>query len=268
MSQIYLKYGEYAHKLCDAEVVISRQSVVNDVGITYAIDHTWQINGKLEGDTQAELTQAIRDLEYYYSIPDQNISLRFGIEDGNGNAIDDPAVSNPTAHYINATDTLHGVRVTQQPSYPIGRGAEYSTFRSYQITVEARVALANLVGGTEINRYTQWTESVTVLDGQPKWVPLEVLDGPPVIQKVSNHTIQRVIQEGTAIADILPPYPQKMYPTIPTEREMVRRSSPTITSTRGGGQSNTMYQIDWQFVYLIDAWYKNVYPSQRPGSAK
>src|SRR5690606_32239803 len=80
----------------------------------------------------------------------------------------------PTSHVISSVGTLGGIRVTQMPSYPRGDGGEYTTFRTFEIQLEADYPnlQAELVA---------FEEQISVTGtGGPRFTILETLTGPPV----------------------------------------------------------------------------------------
>src|SRR3990172_8693532 len=114
--RLSLNYREFEHALSDAAVSIRRIGEFNDAGVAYANREMWFIQGRLEGSSQAEITNQIQLLELAYNRPLREISLRF--EDGTA-----------TAHSMDVRNSLDGIRVTMAPGYPTGEGAEYANFR-------------------------------------------------------------------------------------------------------------------------------------------
>lgn len=181
---MYLKYGNYTHQLDEAAVNISRQALLTDAQVPYGYKETWRVTGFLQADTAAQVTTAIRALERAYSVHGQNVSLL--MNDGSA-----------SAHAMNSSDSVGGVIIMEPPSFPEGTGAEYSTFRSYAITLEAEFG-TDPSGGTP-SGIISWEETVTLSGGGPRHVLLELRSGPPQKQLVSEQTVFRATQTGHAV---------------------------------------------------------------------
>lgn len=193
---LVLAYGGYRHALREAALTIERRTLFSDSGLPRAVRHRWLIEGRLRADTQAALTAAIRHLEAAYARHNQNAVLYLG--DG----------VTPTAHQLISAQTLGGVRVARPPSFPTGRGLEYSTFRNYTIELEADVALA----GT--NDTQEFSESLSFSGGGPRWAYLPTLAGPPVRQQLQQQTPYRVVQSGRAVGQrAYPPPANPIWPS-------------------------------------------------------
>jgi hypothetical protein len=182
MAKIFLQYGNYPHELADAAVSIQRVGVPNEAGQIFATREVWTIQGRLEADTQAELGTKIAALEDAYKRQASKVALKF-----EGGA--------DTAHVMNIQNMLSPITVTQQPSYPVGAGAEYTTFRNYTIQVEGLVktdlAQADLIF---------YRENVSTSGGFPRDVLVQTLNTPPVRQRVADFTPFIVRQAGRAIS--------------------------------------------------------------------
>ncbi len=136
-----LAYGSYRHALAEAGLSIRRETQFTANGVPTSIRERWRIDGVLQAESPEAVTRAIHELQTAYSRQAQDVALYL------------PDGTTPTAHVILSRDTIGGVRVTQSPSFPQGRGAEYSTFRSYTIELEADLPVAR-----EANPSLHWEE--------------------------------------------------------------------------------------------------------------
>ena len=245
MSQLYLQYGSYSHALSDAAVAISRTGEWNDLGVCYAIREVWSIQGRLIADDQSGVTTAIANLESAYRVSNRNISLRF---DGGGT----------TAHGIAVQNTIDGIRVRVQPSYPVANGADYSTFRHYSIVVEALVKT-----GLTSSEIVQWEEVVSGQGGQPRDVMIETLNTLPVMQRTANHTVFVVTQSGRAVGLNTWPFASPwIFPYSAVYTNRITRRSPRTTLV-GGLRLNRMFETTWQYTFGL-AVPTEVIPVTRP----
>ena len=197
-----LKYGTYAHPDNEVQITISRRSNVEANGLRASFVESWNIRGVLHAANHAALTAAIAALEAAYGIDGQD--LVFFENDG----------TTETAHKLANATSLGGVRVTGGPSYPAGSGAEYSTFRTYVITVEAEYPL-------DVEGPIAWTQTLIAGGGGARFVMLQTLTGSPVRQQVAENTPYWALQTGTAKG--LLSYPTPDDPMFPDDEHADRR---------------------------------------------
>ena len=228
-----LRYGNYDHALAEAAVVIERSTLQSEDGVPYAVRERWLISGVLQAESQLELTEAIAALCAAYAAPAEEVSLRQG--DG----------ATLTAHRLRASDTLGGIRVVMPPSFPAGEGAEYSRYRSYRVVLEADVRLH--ARDAEI---LAWSESLEFSGGGPREVYLELRNGPPQRQTVSQETPFRVVQQGRAVG--LTGYPLIATPLWPAQEDRPeRRIRHLLPRTVGHGRDRTAteYEVTWSYSF-------------------
>lgn len=231
---MFLRAGSYQHDDAEVALAISRAPVVDATGVTYAYDETWRITGFLLEDDSSALTTSLRALEAAYAKPLSEICLW----------VDS---STPTAHRILANQTLGGIRPLGGVEYPVGDGAEYTYFRSYQVTVEARIPT------TKANRLLSFRESVRFSGGGPRKVLIETRVGPPQAQTVSQQTAYRASQEGEAVG--LYDYPVPAAPLWPAglmrERSQTERQSPRKigSAAAGGRESYIEFPVRWSYEF-------------------
>ena len=171
-----LQYGNYVHAQGDAEISISREAIVSELGIMYAVKERWNIHGKLYSDSTANVNAMVLALYEAYSVNGLDLIL---------------VGSN---HGLISGETINGTRVVVPPSFPEGKGAELSTYRTYNLAVEGEYAY---VGESLL---LNWSESLTFKgDGGSIWGFLECLNGPPQQQTFQQASVLHCTQSGQAV---------------------------------------------------------------------
>jgi hypothetical protein len=178
---MYLKYGSYTHALDEASVAITHNVERDADGNPLKDRILWAIRGELHGADTDAVIAAMRALEAAYATDGNDIYL---LKDDQSTVV----------HSIISRNTASGVMITQRPSYPVGEGAELSTFRTYTIAIEAEVNADRRSGGVLLYR-----EILTISGGGPRYQLLELRNGPPQRQLVSQQTPWRATQAGSAI---------------------------------------------------------------------
>lgn len=251
MATTFLKYGNYEHALADAAVSIQRFGVPDDTGTIYANREVWTVQGRLEADTQAELTTAIESLENAYAVQAGEIALRF--EGGT-----------ETAHKMNVSNMLTPIQVSQAPSYPIGTGAEYSTFRNYTIQVEGLVRT-----GAARNDLLFYKEDIQTSGGLPRDALVTTLNTPPIRQRVADFTPFFVRQSGRAISLrgwVIPPAPKL---NIINEAVLLDNTANKLGPTEtfsGGTRIDSRFESNWSYT-LATTFRVDVPGTRRPVTA-
>ncbi len=225
---MYLKYGTYQHPPGEASVVISKQGLFSDAGLTRGVRERWDIQGRLQAADQAALTAAIEALTAAYSVQGQNVGFYF----------DD---DQPSSHLIASSETNGGVRVVVPPSFPQGKGAEYSTFRNYSLALEAEWLDpdATLIG---------WNERLNFSGGGPQFAFLQPITGTPIKQLLRQATPYRATQSGEAVG-----YQSYPAPALPlwadAEHVHLREIHYEIPKRMGpsGSPTYTHYRVTWSY---------------------
>ncbi|MBL8829556.1 MAG: hypothetical protein JNM18_21435 [Planctomycetaceae bacterium] len=228
-----LAYGSYRHALAETGIAIQRETQFATNGVPRALRERWRIDGVLQAESPEMLTRAIHELQHAYSRHAQDLTLYL------------PDGTTPTAHVILSRDTIGGVRVARPPSFPQGRGAEYSTYRSYTIELEADLPVSR-----ETNLLLRWEEVLTFAGGGPRWVYLATLAGPPVRQQVQESTPYRATQSGRAVG-------LREYPTPAAPIWLAAWHQDTSTITRrlprrvgsGAAASETDFEVTWLYQF-------------------
>jgi hypothetical protein len=158
---------------------------------------TWQ---KTEAAMIADLQLQVAELTQAYSLEGQNFIIK-------------KADGTPThVNYVSAA-CFGGVRVTEPPSFPDGRGVELVTKRTYTVTLQA----IELVAASQLHVILQsFHETLDFSGGGKRRALLETLIGLPQAQMLRQHTIFTVRQSGSAVG--LFQYPTVPFPLWPTER--------------------------------------------------
>lgn len=175
---MYLSYGPYKHPPGECAVSIDRTTIENAAHIPIEVQETWTISGMLSSLIGPyDLDQQIAALMAAYAENDQDLVLYLP----NGAA-------SSTAMY--SADTLGGVRVIQQPSFPRGENSERVTFYHYAIKLVAAFPVkldAILV---------DYRESIKFRGGTPVIGWIEPAVGQPVQQMFKQQTTFKATQEG------------------------------------------------------------------------
>jgi hypothetical protein len=232
---MYIQYGNYRHAIGEGALSVSQQAEYES-GIPAAIRVRFEVQGRIQiadqGSplaNQAFMTAALDDLEAAYL---QN-GLDFGLYQDDGT---------PTQHVLLNAATLGGTRVITPVSYPVGRGAEYSTYRNYTVSIEG--LLPNFYASI-----VQWKETLTFNGGGPEFIFLQTLNGLPQKQVLYQQTTYKASQRGSAVGNLaypLPPDPLWPYAIHPN-RTVIDRSSPERVGTTGIAFRH--YQTTWSYSF-------------------
>ena len=225
----YLQYGSLTLDPGEAGFTISRSALVEN-GMSIGYTERWEIQARCQRDSTASLSAAIAAREQAFKIPNQNLTLYLG--DGT-----------TSPHQIVAAYTQGGVRTARFVAYPIGRGAELSTFRNWAVSVEADFFDPSL-------DLVAWTETISWEGGGPRSVWLEPLNGPPQQQLANEQTTFQATQTGSATG--LYSYPIPPAPIWPAAEHVERRRlTQTLPQRTGRGPSAfySHYKISWSYQF-------------------
>jgi len=225
-----LNYGSYAHADAECSISITRESIKGDQGQPVGIRESWQIRGRKNASDQASLNTALIALEKAYGVNGQDIYLSLN-------------AGGSSVHRITSDETVNGV-IVESLSYPNGTGAQFTTFRDYEITVSAELS-NDQFGGSE-GQTLNFSESIVYNgSGGPRYVVKETLGGPPVRQPLTQQTIQTVVQSG--MAEAIRQYPQPSRPIRPDY--MPERYQVVNTTRSGGGQTRLVTRWSYTFQF-------------------
>ncbi len=227
---MYLRYGNYQHAINEASVVISKVGLFSEGGLPRGVRERWSIQGRLQAADQAGIGAAIQSLSAAYGTHGQDVGFYFD----NGQ---------PSSHRIISAATSGGVRVVTPPSFPEGKGAEYSTFRTYSLALEADWL-------DPAATILSWTETLTFQGGGPQFVFLEPINGAPQKQLLKQATTYRVTQSGQAVG--YRSYPTPAPPIWPGAEHTDRRSVRYDVPKRSGPPGNptfTDFRVSWNYSF-------------------
>lgn len=241
---VILAYGNFRHAQDECEVVRTITRDLNVAGQTLTVRRRWDVRGQLQAADSVAVTRAKVLLEAAYSR--QFLPAVLYLNDGR------------TVHdALTNRGSTTGVRVVAGPDFPVGRGAEGSTFLTYSLALEVAFefsAPANADGSggggqdaTDPNRLESWTETISVTGGGPRYAIVEVVSGAPVRQLLNEQTKVRVVQRGQAkgFRQYLAP-PGPLFPAAENAAErVVEQSSPERPSAVG---QPTGYPVSWTYV--------------------
>jgi hypothetical protein len=222
-----LKYGSYAHDQNECAVVITKRAVFSPRGDREFVRETWSITGIKQAATQPALSGTLAALRAAYAVNGLDAGLY----------LDDGATL--TDHALPSAAALGGVRVVRL-DYPHGSGAEYSTFRTYRLTLEADFpdAAGNLL---------DYAESLNFAGtGGPRRIFLEVLEGLPQEQIGAQCTTCRATQQGRAVG--FGAYPVPPPPIWPLAELPDRRRITLGTPERIAGQF-ARFPVEWSYAF-------------------
>lgn len=226
---MYLQYGPYRHALAECLLSISRRPKQSPSGTVIGYFERWDISGEVQAASSAALTAVIQSLETAYGFNGRDATLY--LSDG----------VTPSAHRLISADSVNGVQVVQPVQFPNGTGGEYSTYRSYQLALEAEFATDD---DTATSNLTSFQETISITgNGGPKHVIIECLNARPVRQITLAATMIRAQQSGTASASTF--YPTPPGPLWP---QWLLNDSVTITKVGPiGTQSN--FTTNWSYSF-------------------
>lgn len=226
-----LSYGDYVHDDAEVWLAIQRQPRTDASGQQSTYLERFDIGGELQATSQSELTTLIAALKTAYGRNGQDLIL---FENGGARS----------AHSLISGDSLGGTRVVAGPSFLEGRGGEYSTWRSYAISVEAEFEsplAAELVSYTETVDFTG--------NGSGMFTHVPVLRGQWVRQDTTTHSVFRASQRGEAVGRRAYPFawvPPPIWPGGP-EQGFQRRLSFTSPTFINGEYRD--YRIAWEYTF-------------------
>jgi len=224
---MFLKYGPYTHAQNEPAVQIVKRAVFSPRGYRQAVRETWRIVGVLHAADQPGLTAAIVALRSAYNV--NGLDLGMYLDDG----------VTLTDHVMTSAAALGGTRVTAL-DFPSGAGAEYSTFRSYSIAVEADFP-------DTTNNLLDFSETLSFEGtGGPRVIFLDTLEGLPQPQLAQQRTTCRARQQGRAVG--LATYPPVAAPIWPGA-ELLDQRRLVVRSPKRVAGNLTEFVVEWMYVF-------------------
>lgn len=193
---MYFQYGSYRHDEGEVELAnMTRQLIRSRRGQVQFIRHGWTIRGEKLASSQSQLLAKLAQLEAAYSVDNRDAGLY--------------TAGGTRFHYLPSAGAVGGVQVIGGVNYPIGRGAEGGTYRTYEIQLQADYPVLQ----TTLLEFRETLEFIG--NCGPEYVYTELPEGPPRRQIVRQQTLQQVLQSGTAIGFYsYPSIPDPLWPSL------------------------------------------------------
>jgi|OM-RGC.v1.010773497 hypothetical protein len=230
-----LVYGDYEHDAGEVELVnVSKRTTHSPRGYRQTTRETWQIQGILQAADESSVKTKIAALQAAYSQDKQDVDFR--MPDGSS-----------SAHYMRTANTVDGVRV-RELSFPEGKGAEHSTYRTYRITLEADYDETSNETDAAGQSVLKFEESIMITGtGGPKFKFLPTINGLPIKQQVQQRTTMKIVQSGQAVGRTFAAMTTAVpLPLIPSAEHLDRRNIgyPTRSTRLGVVQE---YPVTWTY---------------------
>lgn len=222
-------------------------AVRNDANDIYAYKHRWILDGMIlnpSGDLGQMGTKIVAAQTAFAADYGDLIMYQ-------------PDGSSKTVHQLINQNTIGGVRVTRPLHFPKSEGAEYVTYRTFQIEVEGLLPLAQ-----PDSLLQSWQEQLQFVGGGPEFAWQQVLFGKPIPYTARQATTYTVVQSGSAVGLYsYPTLPQPIWPDF--WKPHLSTIVPGTPKPVGGGRS-MFYPVSWQhFFESSDPLFG--YPTQWPG---
>lgn len=230
---MFVKYGFFQHPINLVGITTNSDVQTNERNVGVAINHVVNIEGQLRNTSTnpKDLDSIIRSMEQAYSSPGYD----FGLFHDDGTE---------TVHTWYSHNTIGGIR-PMLLSYPKYQGAEYVTFRSFQVRLEFKTPMF-------VTSFLSFTETLSIEGGGATFDVKPVNFGPGVRQKTRTHNPCRATQSGSATARFVHPEPPK-----PIWEFALAESVPKITretrpvgSQRYGNLVLEECVTNWQYDYV------------------
>jgi len=213
------KYGSYQHDEGECQVSIQRTNTHSDAGVRNKIVDKYVVTGRIHGTSASDLSNKIRAMQNAYAHDGKDFGLV------------------GTAHIVSARDAI--IRVAEGPSFPEGAGGQYTTYRDFTVTIEA-IQQSQTAGKSS----RTYSETITVSGGGPRYVFIEVLNGPPQKQMPVSQTVCIVTQEGQATSPSSHPSPaSQLYPGAIMEAPVIRKNRVQLIN----GVPSEPYTTSWSY---------------------
>lgn len=223
---MYVRYGNAIHAANAVAVSIAREVLRTNGGLAYAVKETWTIQGKVYGSTQAELRAAIADVQAAYSVDGGDLVLLHND-------------LTPSAHGMETSLALGGIKVISGPDFPESAGAEYASYRTFNAVVSGEFPVQD-------PGLMEYEETLSFSGGGPTYAHLQPVDGLPQKQKIFGNTPYRVTQSGRAVGySSWPTPPDPLWPADLMMAPQITRSNPQ----KHVGGTRTNYPVTWSYEF-------------------
>lgn len=220
-----IRYGSFTHSANSTLLSMRREALETEYGRLKGTKEIWDLQGYLEGASQAAITAKVDELVAAYEVNGKDIALLH----------DDGTV----ARELKSSSTSTGVMVKFKPSFTNSQpGAEYATYRTFSLTVEAEFHDPNV-------SVLSFQESVSFSGGGPLYGHLLTVKGPPQKQLLHEQTPYRAIQSGSAVG-------HRFYLSIPAPIwpfALVTRPDVTHEHPTRKGNAFIEWATSWQYQF-------------------
>jgi len=143
---------------------------------------------------------------------------------------------------LRSEDFVGGLRVVGEPSYEDNQPGELVRRRTFKIELSAEQLIGSVDGSGGGSDVVSYTESLSYEgNGGQRFVVIETMEGPPVVQRVNQQTMCRCIQEGRCVQRYTKPTaPAPLYPD--REQGSLRRITPSVPS-------RDTYEVAWSYTF-------------------
>lgn len=225
---MYFKYGDHQHP--DNEVTIvsfRKRRRLSQRGWSKSLIYSMELHGELDASTQSNLKDKIEELEAAYA--NDGLDAVFYHDDDTA-----------SPYKIISSDTMSGT-IIRDLQFPYGmEPEEYATQIKFRIVIEAEAKYSE-------KQILYFIETLQFLGNcGPRWKSVECAWGPPIVQLVSEQTVQKIIQEGRSMGlDGYPLYPGPLWPLL--EHQHLRRVQ--LIGPKEWRNDRIEYGVRWRYVF-------------------
>lgn len=228
---MHVRYGSYAH--AEGEVALSYdiEAMRTEAGTVYAQMHRYQLNGALVADSESAMDAAYAALAAAY-YDGRDLALVY-------------TAGGDTSLLLESANCNGGTKVTRPPSLPEMRGAAYSAYLPYSITVEGEQPVTSR--STDLLSYS---ETIQRSGGGPRYELRETLNSYPIKQQTRQQTIYRMVQSGSAVGLYsYPTPPPPIFPSAMLEAPTIVLVSPKRRGGTLNSRSYTEWAVQWSYTF-------------------
>lgn len=223
---IFIRYGNYSHDPGEVEYSLQRSSTETERRSVYADNVTVTLNGRLFADSSIEIERKLKALLAAYRKQNQDFAI----------------IVNRQKSVINmrSRDTISGIRVTSQPSFPSNRLASHVTFLDYTIQLQWESIVPGMAFALKSFR-----ETLTFEGGGPTYGHLETIDALPQKQQTRRFTVYLAQQSGSAVGLFTRPrLPPPIWPA-----SLVRAPRRSLDNGMLVGDRQTDLSVQWDYAF-------------------
>lgn len=227
-----LRFGSFTHELGEVTLGVARETTFNAADQPIEERVSWTIAARAEGDDLTALLGKLVQVDLAYRARNRYAVAQLY-----------DTSSGLVCHELNGPRSISGVRVVQPPSFPDGRGAEFTTYRNYAVRLEAEFFVTAPAAAL-----VEFDETLAFSGGGPLRDLIVLTSGPPVEYVSAAQTPYECVQTTRAVG--LGDYPVGLLVPAFSPALLVGADHPvTFASPRPRGLTNTHYscQKTWRF---------------------